>query len=162
MCATCPAHLILLDFITQSPAQYKTKIKNDRWPHHSSSSSCHLDSSLPFNRSKDCTTAATFCNKLSTFASQQYWIWSGLFAVHFVRRYSNVFTHTLHEQINLLAPEFYVRHPQHTQTGSKSSTIAADSSNGVTNTRCCRYSCIRSWCWVEVPPETCRAVSGYK
>jgi hypothetical protein len=26
----------------------------------------------------------------------------------------------------------------HTQTGSNSSTIAADSSNGVTNTKCCR------------------------
>jgi hypothetical protein len=37
-----------------------------------------------------------------------------------------------------------VRHPQHTQTGSNSSTIAAVSSNGVTNTRCCRYSCMRS------------------
>jgi hypothetical protein len=37
-----------------------------------------------------------------------------------------------------------VRHPQHTQTGSKSSTTAADSSNGVTNIRCCRYSCMRS------------------
>src|SRR5215475_9474928 len=37
-----------------------------------------------------------------------------------------------------------VCHPQHTQTGSNSSTIAADSSNGVTNTRCCRYSCMRS------------------
>src|SRR5215475_1531056 len=37
-----------------------------------------------------------------------------------------------------------VRHPQHTQTGSNSATIAADSSNGVTNTRCCRYSCMRS------------------
>jgi hypothetical protein len=55
-----------------------------------------------------------------------------------------------------------VRHPQYTQTGSNSSTIAADSSNGVTITRCCRYSCIRSWWWVEVPPETCRAVSRYK
>jgi hypothetical protein len=32
---------------------------------------------------------------------------------------------------------------QHTQTGSNSSTIAADSNNGVTNTRCCRYSCMR-------------------
>ena len=31
----------------------------------------------------------------------------------------------------------FVRHPLHTQTGSNSSTIAADSSNGVTNTRCC-------------------------
>jgi hypothetical protein len=37
-----------------------------------------------------------------------------------------------------------VRHPQHTQTGSNSSTIAADSSNGVTNTRSCRYSCMHS------------------
>src|SRR5215475_12547983 len=37
-----------------------------------------------------------------------------------------------------------VRHPQHTKTGSNSSTIAADSSNCVTNTRCCRYSCMRS------------------
>ena len=53
-----------------------------------------------------------------------------------------------------------VRHPQHTQTGFNSSTIAADSSNGVTNTRCCRYSCMRSWWWAEVPPETCRAVSA--
>jgi hypothetical protein len=48
-----------------------------------------------------------------------------------------------------------VRRPQHTQTCSNSSTIAAESSNGVvTNTRCCRYSCMRSWWWVEVPPET--------
>ena len=37
--------------------------------------------------------------------------------------------------------------------------IAAGSSNGVTNTRCCRYSCMRSWWWVEIPLETCRAVS---
>ena len=39
---------------------------------------------------------------------------------------------------------------------SNSSTIAAASSNGMTNTRCCRYSCMRSWWWVEVPPETCK------
>jgi hypothetical protein len=39
--------------------------------------------------------------------------------------------------------------------------IAAGSSNGVTITRCCRYSCMRSWWWVEAPPETCRAVSRY-
>jgi len=36
-----------------------------------------------------------------------------------------------------------IRHPQHAETSSNSSTIAADSSNGVTNTRCCRYSCMR-------------------
>jgi hypothetical protein len=35
-----------------------------------------------------------------------------------------------------------VSHPQHTQTVSNSSTIAAGSSNGVTNTRCCRYRCM--------------------
>jgi hypothetical protein len=55
----------------------------------------------------------------------------------------------------------YSVRPQHTQTSSNSSTINADSSNGVTNTRCCRYSCMRSWWWVELPPETCRAVSRY-
>jgi hypothetical protein len=31
--------------------------------------------------------------------------------------------------------------------------LAADSSNGVTNTRCCRYSCLRFWWWVVVPPK---------
>ena len=36
---------------------------------------------------------------------------------------------------------------------------SADISNVVTNTRCCRYSCLRSWWWVVVPPETCRALS---
>jgi len=24
---------------------------------------------------------------------------------------------------------------------------------------CCRYSCLLSWLWVVVPPETCRAIS---
>jgi len=52
-------------------------------------------------------------------------------------------------------------HPQHTQTSSSSSTIAAGSGNDVTNTRCCRYSCLRSWRWMVVPPETCRAVSRW-
>ena len=40
--------------------------------------------------------------------------------------------------------------------------IAAGSSNGLTNTRCCRCSCMRSWWWVEVSPETPRAVSRCK
>jgi len=62
---------------------------------------------------------------------------------------------TLHS-LFYLETVLLVRHPQHTQTSSSSSTIEADSSNGVTNTRCCRYSCLRSWWWVEVPPETCR------
>ena len=38
----------------------------------------------------------------------------------------------------------WLRRPKHTQTCSNFSTIAADKSNGVTNTRCCRYSCMRS------------------
>jgi len=42
-----------------------------------------------------------------------------------------------------------------------STTIAAHSSNSVTNTRCCRYSCMCLWWWVGVPPETCRSVSRY-
>jgi hypothetical protein len=37
--------------------------------------------------------------------------------------------------------------------------LAAGSSNGLTNTRYCRYSCLRSWWWVVVLIETCRAVS---
>jgi hypothetical protein len=40
--------------------------------------------------------------------------------------------------------QLYLRHSQHAQTGSNSSTIANDNSNGATNTRCCRYSCMRS------------------
>jgi len=41
-----------------------------------------------------------------------------------------------------------VRHPQHTQTGSSSSTKAADSNNSLTNTRWCKYSCLHFWWWV--------------
>jgi hypothetical protein len=37
--------------------------------------------------------------------------------------------------------------------------IAAVSTNGLTNTRCCRYSYVRSWWWVVIPSEACRAVS---
>ena len=36
------------------------------------------------------------------------------------------------------------QYPQHSQTSSNSSTIAAGSSNDVTNTKCCRYSCLLS------------------
>jgi hypothetical protein len=40
---------------------------------------------------------------------------------------------------------------------SSSSTIAAGSSNGLTNTRCCRYSVVLLMMGGD-PPETCRAV----
>ena len=42
------------------------------------------------------------------------------------------------------------------ELSSNSSTIAAGSSNGLINNRCCRCSCMCSWWWVEVPPETSR------
>ena len=35
-------------------------------------------------------------------------------------------------------------------------------SNGLDNARYCRYSDMSSWWWVEIPPETCRAVCRYK
>ena len=36
--------------------------------------------------------------------------------------------------------------------------IAAGSSNGLTSTRYCKYACVCSWWWVEIPPKTCRAI----
>ena len=51
-----------------------------------------------------------------------------------------------------------IKFPHHNQTSSNSSTIAAGSSNGLTSTRYCKCSCVCSWWWVEIPPETCRAV----
>jgi hypothetical protein len=41
---------------------------------------------------------------------------------------------------------------------SDSSTIAEGSKYGLTSARCCNYSYMCSWWWVEVPPETCREV----
>jgi len=52
-----------------------------------------------------------------------------------------------------------IHYPHQTHTSSNSSTIATGKSNGVTNTRGCRYICMRSWWWVDVLPEICRAVS---
>jgi len=43
-------------------------------------------------------------------------------------------------------------------TGSNYSTRAEVSRDGLTSTRCCDYSYMYSWWWVESPPETCRAV----
>jgi len=38
------------------------------------------------------------------------------------------------------------------------STRAESSRDGLTSARCCNYSYMCSWWWVESPPETCRAV----
>ena len=51
-----------------------------------------------------------------------------------------------------------VQFPHHTQTRYNSSTTAPGSSNGLTITRYCKYSCVCSWWWVEIPPETGRVV----
>jgi hypothetical protein len=61
-----------------------------------------------------------------------------LYLQHLVFVTSLLLSATIVEEMEL------VRHPQHTQTHSNSSTIVADNNNGVTNTRCCRYSCLHS------------------
>ena len=53
------------------------------------------------------------------------------------------------ERINCICSIWYLSHrycylPLSWRSCSNSSTIAAGSSNGVTNIRCCRYSCMRS------------------
>ena len=40
--------------------------------------------------------------------------------------------------------------------------FTTDSSNGLINARYCRYNDMSAWWWVEIPPETCRAVYRYK
>jgi len=40
--------------------------------------------------------------------------------------------------------------------------VSGGCSSGFTNTRCCGCSDMSSWWWVEIPPETCRAVYRYK
>jgi hypothetical protein len=37
-------------------------------------------------------------------------------------------------------------------------TIAEGRRDDLTSARCCNYSYMCSWLWVELPPETCRAV----
>ena len=70
------------------------------------------------------------------------YIWGGT-STHHQERKQLYLQHLVFVTLLLLSVAI-VRHPQHTQTSSNSSTIATDSRNGVTNTRCCRYSCLRS------------------
>jgi hypothetical protein len=58
--------------------------------------------------------------------------------------------------------QLYLQHMVFVRPLLLPAAIAAGSSNGLTNNGCCRYSCMRSWWWVEVSPETCRAVSRYR
>ena len=41
-------------------------------------------------------------------------------------------------------------------------TFTTGCSNGLINTRYCRYSVMSSWWWVEIPPETCTAIDRYE
>ena len=41
---------------------------------------------------------------------------------------------------------------------SNFSTVVEGSRDGLISTRCCNYSYMCSWWWVELQPETCRAV----
>ena len=66
-------------------------------------------------------------------------------------------TITHHQELKLL----YLQHLVFVRPLLLPAAITACSSNGLTNTGCCKYSCMRSSWWVEVPPETCRAVSRY-
>ena len=93
------------------------------------------------------------------------------YTVHFIWKLLYVFrvlpTTIIRSAYNCIYSIWYLSHrycyrPLSWKSWSSiSSTIAAGSSNGVTNTRCCKYSCMRSWWWVVVPPETCRAVSRW-
>ena len=69
---------------------------------------------------------------------------SGGTSTHHQERIQLYLQHLVFVTPLLLSAVGGIRHPQQTQTGSNSSTIAADSSNDVTNTRCCRYSFMRS------------------
>jgi len=75
-------------------------------------------------------TVATYCFKAAE-----------IYRGNKMQRYTVYFTRKLLYMLLFECAVGGVRHPQHTQTSSNSSTAAADSSNGVTNTRCCRYSC---------------------
>jgi hypothetical protein len=45
---------------------------------------------------------------------------------------------------------------------SSCSTTTEGSRDDLTSARCCNYSYMCSWWWVELPPETCRASSLQK
>jgi len=57
--------------------------------------------------------------------------------------------------------QLYVQHLVFVRPLLLPAAIAAGSSNGLTNIRYCRCNCMCSWWWVEVTPETCRAVSRH-
>jgi len=60
-----------------------------------------------------------------------------------------------------LLPSAIVRSRKVAETGPYLSTLADFTHSilrSLTSARCCNYSYMCSWWWVELPPETCRAV----
>jgi len=51
--------------------------------------------------------------------------------------------------------QLYLQHLVFVRPLLLSAAIAADSSNGLTNNRCCRYSCLRSWWWIIRSANNC-------
>jgi hypothetical protein len=88
------------------------------------------------------TLRAVDLKHLETF---EMWCWRRMETISWTEHVRNEkVLLTVKEQSRFECAVSGVRHPQHTQTCSNSSTIAADSSEGVTNTRCCRYSSMLS------------------
>ena len=97
---------------------------------------------------------ASFCNEYSNVYIQQDATLHSLFYLETALHVSGGTTTTHHQE----RKQLYLQHlvfvislllfaaivEELELRSSNSSTIAADSSNGVTNTRCCRYSCSRS------------------
>jgi hypothetical protein len=88
-----------------------------------------------------CNIYPTICNVTQFILSENCSICFGCIITHLQERKQLYLQHLLFVT-PLLLPD----------------AIAAGSNNGVTNTRCCRYSCLRSWRWVIILPETCRRV----
>jgi hypothetical protein len=82
-----------------------------------------------------------------------YFIWKLVYMLRMVLSPIIRSTNNYIYSVCYLLHRYVVRYPQHTQTSSNSSTIAADSSDGVTNNRRCRYRCMRSWWWEKYHPK---------
>ena len=112
-------------------------------------------------------------NNLSTSSRYKIVLWAAntkFSAVHIpnisLKLYTDILIHI--QQDATLHSLFYLETALHVSGGKTTHhqerkqlypQHLAGSSNGVTNNRCCRYSCLHSWWWVVVPSETCRAFS---
>jgi hypothetical protein len=104
-----------------------------------------------------CTVYPTRCN-----VTQFIYIWKLLYM------FRVVLPHIIRSAYNCIYSIWYLSRrycylPLSWRVGTGLSVLwVAYATHSVTNTSCCRYSCMRFWWCVEVPPETCKAVSRYK